>query len=258
MSEENQAAQEASVEAQQAAMAQTPVVEDTSAPIAEPEGSVTYMADAEDETKVATVTGGDAELTEEQIIALLSGGDEIRDSQTVAGGRYIISVKAIPLSSKAIQWVHSVDAQGNMKLEHEKSVGFSYGIHYDMQSKEVMDEHGYQVFHLAKRDGSKMKNGSTDYKRFCADICAAAIRAYGSPDQANTTIDNVLKHFTDKKLPPVVGFNSLAGSTDDNVRYFFAQIKEIPARDGYPASNQIVTGSFKEGADEYMQGVLNS
>jgi len=212
-------------------------------------GDVMLITNPDDASKVDTLSGEELELTEEQIIARMSSSDTIRDSQTVPTGKYIITVPEIRLA-KDIKFVYTQDADGNPVPVTEKSIGMRYKIHYSLDQKDMMEDNGYQMYHLAKKDGTPWTGGATDYKRMCANLISASL------NDPTKDMKAVLKYLTDKKLPPAVAFNKIAASTDDDPRYFIADIKEVRGTDGHPDNNELVIGSIKDDSG-YYQSVLN-
>lgn len=203
-------------------------------------GEITLISNPDDESKVDTITGDEMEMSEEEILAAMSAGDDIRDSQTVKAGTYIISMPEIR-PGKDVKFVFGVDAAGNRKIVREKSIGFRINIHFDYDNKALVADNMYKMCHMAKADGSLHQPGRTEYKQLCANAVAAVL----SETQEGVTTEKVMKMMTEQNLVPLKAFNQYAGSTDDDKKYFLAKIKEIPAKDGYPASNDIVIGSLR-------------
>lgn len=207
-------------------------------------GEVMLISDPDDSNKLDTLTGADLEMSEEDIIKAMTAGDTIRNSQTVPTGKYIITMSKIRLD-KDVKFVFTADNDGNPKPVREKNIGLRYNILYNLDDKSMMEDNGYQMYHLAKKDGTPWEGGRTDYKRICANAISAALN-----DPAKT-MDAILKYLDDNKLAPAVAYNEYAASTDDNKRYFIANIKEIPASDGYQAGNELVIGSLKDDGGYY-------
>nr|CAA6830577.1 MAG: Unknown protein [uncultured Thiotrichaceae bacterium] len=204
------------------------------------DGEVTLISNPDDESKVDTITGDEMEMTEEEILAAMSAGDDIRDSQTVKSGTYIVSMSEIR-PGKDVKFVYGAGKDGKRKIVREKSIGFRIGIHFDYDNKELLSESMYKMCHMAKADGSVHQSGRTEYKQLCANAVAAVL----GETQEGVTMEKVMKMMTEQNLVPLKAFNQYAGSTDDDKKYFLAKIKELPAKDGYPASNDIVIGSLR-------------
>ena len=209
------------------------------------EGTVMLITDADNADKLDTITGAALEMSEEDIIAAMSSGDEIRDSQTVPTGRYVVELQKIRLD-KDVKFVYTADADGNPKPVREKSVGLRYKILYDVDNKQAMNDTGYQMYHLANKLGEPFASGMTDYKRICANAVSAALN-----DPAKD-MKHVLKFINDKKIPPAIALNQFAASTDDNKHYFISAIKEVPPQGEFQASNELIIGSLKHDGDYYV------
>lgn len=212
-------------------------------------GPEVLIADTDDADKVAVFKAADFEdMSEEELIAAMGTADEIRSTQTVPTGDYIVTLSPV-LFDKHVNYVAKVNADGVLVPVRMKNIGFRYSIVYSMSEKAAMQESGYQMFHTARKDGSVFSGGLTDYKRYCAN----AIAAVHVVDNPTTTMDKVLKMMDAKKVNPAVLYNQIATSDDDNKIYLRCRITESPATEKGPAQNTIVIPSFKSDQGYYLQ-----
>lgn len=212
-------------------------------------GEETLIANADDASKVDAVTAAALELDEEAAIAAMTSGNDIRDTETVPTADYIITIAPIR-PTQDVKFVYNVDpVTGKKKIVREKYVGFRFAVHYSITNKQLMKDNFYQMCHMAGKTGVVNEGGRTQYKQICANAAAAFLSATSNPD---ATMEKVMKLIDAKGMKPIEIFNQYGASTEDNMRYFHAKVKENPARDGYPASNELVIGSIKHDNGLYL------
>jgi hypothetical protein len=193
------------------------------------------LTDPDDSSKLALLSGADLEdQSEEDLYALMDSDEDIRDSLTLPGGSYIFEVFPVNPKGKGVKFTTSV-VNGKIVGRKPKNIGFSCHIVYDVKNKAMIDSYVYQMFHFLKRDGSPFEQGKTQYKQFCYYAVAAAL---------DISYDALLKE-VDGKIVPLKLFNAKAATSDDAPIYLQGTILEHPAKDGYPASNEIVASSIK-------------
>ena len=227
-------------------------------------GEDILIADTDDSEKVAVFTSADFEdMSEEEVIAFMADGDDIRSSNTVEAGDYIIAMKEVRMED--INWVAKADADGRLRPVRPKNISFRYEIVYNLAKKEMMKDNGYQRYHTARKDGTAFDGGLTDYKRLVANAMAAA--EAGIKDDDSITMERVLL-LMDKTakqqraankpvMKPFQLFNAKAASTDDNKIYLRCKIQLQKGKDGNPDQNVLSIGSLKTDKGLYQQ-LLNS
>lgn len=227
-------------------------------------GEDILIADTDDSEKVAVFTSADFEdMSEEEVIAMMADGDDIRSSNTVEAGDYIIAMKEVRMED--INWVAKADADGRLRPVRPKNISFRYEIVYNLAKKEMMKDNGYQRYHTARKDGTAFDGGLTDYKRLVANAMAAA--EAGIKDDDSITMERVLL-LMDKTakqqraankpvMKPFQLFNAKAASTDDNKIYLRCKIQLQKGKDGNPDQNVLSIGSLKTDKGLYQQ-LLNS
>jgi hypothetical protein len=193
------------------------------------------LTDPDDSSKLALLSGADLEdQSEEDLYALMDSDEDIRDSLTLPGGSYIFEVFPVNPKGKGVKFITSV-VNGKIVGRKPKNIGFSCHMVYDVKNKAMIDSYVYQRYHFLKKDGSSFERGKTEYKQFCYYAVAAAL---------DIDYDALLRE-VDGKIVPLKLFNAKAATSDDAPIYLQCTVLEHPAKDGYPASNEIVPSSIK-------------